>query len=103
MGSLCTAYACQMGDMSRFMTVDRILSMGIPKEVSETDRPDFARMNLKAGRYNTNARIKVPQDSMIRYFFSVALGSAFKIIKKSQMISIRSRLTVTTSGDSDRE
>ena len=103
MGSLCTTYACQIGARSKLMTTDIKLAIFSPSEVSGTYRADFASMILRDGRQNPSATIKVPQDSSIRCFFLVSLGSAFNKRKKSQMLSIRSRLTLTTSGDSDRE
>ena len=103
MGSLCTTYACQIGARSNFIMTDIKLSIFSLSEVSGTYRTDFASIILKDGRQNPSATIKVPQDSIIRCFFLVSLGSAFKKRKKSQMVSIRSRLAVTTSGDSDRE
>ena len=103
MGSLCTTYACQIGARSNLLMTDIKLSIFSPREVSGTYRVDFVRMILKDGRQNTSAKIKVPQASAMRYLFFAAVGSVLKDRIKSQMINIKSMLTVTTSGDSDRE
>jgi hypothetical protein len=82
---------------------DNKLSIFRPIELSGTYLVDFASMILKDGRQNAKAKIKEPQATITRCLFAVALGSDLIIRIKSRRISIRSRLTVTTSGDSDRE
>ena len=92
-----------MGTISSSTIAEIKLATFNPKEVSGTYRADFASIILKDGRYNISAKIKVPQDRIIRRFLAFAAESALKKSKKNQLISIKSRLTLMTSGDSDRE
>ena len=91
MGSLCTTYACQIGARSNLIMTDIKLSIFSLSEVSGTYRTDFASMIIKDGRQNPSAVIKVPQDSIIRCFFLVSLGSAF--IKNSTLAPYVSRIS----------